>query len=340
MLPDQWSLGIALAVFAAGAAGTVWGGVRLSRLGDQLADSTGWGEALFGTVFLGAATSLSGIVMTAVSAVEGHPGLAYSNAVGGLAAQTTALAVADLWYRRANLEHAAASLFNVFSGVMLIILMAFAAMLSYVPEVAMWGIHAGSPLLIGIYLYGLKVSRAVGANPMWHAEHTSATLTDEPEPEAAASTTTLMLKFGAIAAMVAGAGWAVAQAAAAIVAQTGFTETQVGATLMGVTNALPEIVVSVAAVRRGALTLAVAGVVGGNAFDVLNLAIGDAAYRGGSLYHAANGDQLFVLLTTMFMTAVIVGGQLRREREGPGNIGVESVTILVGYVAAMAIISW
>jgi hypothetical protein len=46
--------------------------------------------------------------MTAVTAASDNPELAYSNAVGGIAAQTTAIAVADLVYWRANLEHAAA----------------------------------------------------------------------------------------------------------------------------------------------------------------------------------------------------------------------------------------
>ena len=39
--------------------------------------------------------------------------LAMSNAVGGIAVQTLFLAIADVAYRRANLEHAAASLHGV-----------------------------------------------------------------------------------------------------------------------------------------------------------------------------------------------------------------------------------
>lgn len=67
-------------------------------------------------VFFGIVTSLSGIMITIVAAGSDQPGLAYSNAVGGIAAQTTAVAVADAFHRRANLEHAAASLSNMLSG--------------------------------------------------------------------------------------------------------------------------------------------------------------------------------------------------------------------------------
>jgi len=48
---------VVVAAFAVAAAATVVCSVRLVRLGDALADRTGWGEALFGAVFFGAATS-------------------------------------------------------------------------------------------------------------------------------------------------------------------------------------------------------------------------------------------------------------------------------------------
>jgi cation:H+ antiporter len=63
------------------------------------------GQAAVGAMFFGVATSLSGIVTTAVAAAADNPELASSNAVGGIAAQTTAIAVADMVYTRSNLEH-------------------------------------------------------------------------------------------------------------------------------------------------------------------------------------------------------------------------------------------
>ncbi|MEU4364232.1 hypothetical protein [Promicromonospora sp. NPDC023987] len=66
---------LAILVFAGAALITVLGSIRLAGLGDVLADRTGWGEAIFGAVFFGVFTSLSGIVMTAVSAADGYPEL-------------------------------------------------------------------------------------------------------------------------------------------------------------------------------------------------------------------------------------------------------------------------
>lgn len=48
-----------------------------------------------------------------------------------------------------------------------------------------------------------------------------------------------------------------------------------------------------AAVHRGAMTLALAGVISGNSMDVLNLAVGDVFYRSGPLCHTAGTGALF-----------------------------------------------
>ncbi|WP_245929051.1 hypothetical protein [Murinocardiopsis flavida] len=147
------------------AAATVVGSVRMAGLGDVLADRTGWGEAVFGAVFFGLATSSSGIVMTAVSAASVQPGLR-------------------------------------------------------------------------------------GAGALW-------------------------AQFIAVGAVVAAGGWIIAEAAEVIVASTGLSAGFVGAVFMGLVNALPETVTAIAAVRRGAMILAVSAVIGGNSLDVLNLAVGE-----------------------------------------------------------------
>jgi cation:H+ antiporter len=334
-----WPLWAIVGVFGLAASLTVIGAIRLSALGDRLADRTGWGEALFGAVLFGAITSLSGIIMTATAAADGRPGLAYSNAVGGIAAQTAALAVADLFLRRVNLEHAAASLSNIFFGTLLVGLLVSAVLVGFTPARTVLAVHPGSVGLIALYLFGLKLAKEVGASPYWTPEKTPETRVDEPQPESARErkqkTSSLLLQFLGIGAVVAVAGWAVATSAGEIGDRTQLSETLVGGVLMGVVNGLPEAITAAAAVKRGALTLAVAAVLGGNAFDVLNLVVGDLFFRGGSLYHAATPDQVFLTLASTLMTVVILLGLLRRQKRGFANIGFESLLVLVLYSGAV-----
>ena len=75
-------------------------------------------QLLLEQFFLGSSTSLSGIVTTINAASQSYVELAISNAVGGIAAQTAFLAIANIFYRKANLEHAAASIANIIQGTL------------------------------------------------------------------------------------------------------------------------------------------------------------------------------------------------------------------------------
>ncbi|MDM4722287.1 cation transporter [Micromonospora sp. WMMA1363] len=337
-----WSPGLSVVVFGVAGGLTVVGSIRLVTLGDALADRTGWGEALFGAVFFGLTTSLSGIVMTVVTAAGDQPQLGYGNAVGGIAAQTTAVAVADAFLRRVNLEHAVASLSNVLFGALLIVLLALALLGSYAPDVTLGGVHPISLAIVGAYLGGLHLIRRSGASPLWQAVATTETLPDVPHDHGRldrSSSTALWGRFAAVGLVVSAGGWAIARAAESLVVVTGLSTGFIGAILMGAVNALPETVTAVAAVRRGAPTLAIAAVLGGNSLDALNLVVGDLAYRSGSIYHAAGPAQLFVTTSALFMTAILLGGLLVRQACGWGRLGFEGILLLASYAAMTLVLA-
>ncbi|MCT2584623.1 sodium:calcium antiporter [Actinophytocola gossypii] len=338
ILTGPWPVGWSVVVFAVAGVLTVVCSVRLVGLGDTLADRTGWGEAFFGAVFFGLATSLSGIVMTGVSAAAGQPELAYSNAVGGIAVQTLAIVAADAAYRRVNLEHAAASEQNLLFGCLLIVLLATALLGSFSPPVTVVGVHPVSLVMVGLYVGGLRLIRDQ-PQPMWRAVTTRESRPDQPaqhDPFDTRTNTSLWAEFAGIAAVVVVGGWAVARAAESLVAATGLSAGFVGGVFMGLINALPETVTAIAAVRRGALTLAIAAVIGGNSLDALNLVVGDAAFRGGSLFHAAGGDQLFLTTAALLMTAVLLGGLLVRQRRGWWRLGFDGVLLTAIYAGTVA----
>jgi cation:H+ antiporter len=131
---------------------------------------------------------------------------------------------------------------------------------------------------------------------------------------------------------------ALAVSGESIVAQTGLSEAAVGVVLTGVGSSLAELVVSISAVRSGALTLAVANVIGGNTFDTLLVGVADVVYRDGSIYAAVGQESALVAAVALVATAVVTLGLLRRERHGVGNIGVESVVVLILYGATVLLV--
>lgn len=314
-------------------------GTRLTGVVDTLADRTGMGEAIAGAVLMGMATSLSGIVLSVTAAWKGQPELAMSNAVGGIAAQTLFLTFADAALRRVNLEHAAASIGNLAQGTLLMCLLGMLLVARYSPEWTLWGIHPVTPLLFLGYVYGLRIIDEVRSQPMWMPRRTRETREDAPDDEAQRySLTRLWGAFAALALLLGVSGWVMEKAATTLATETGMSQTAVGILLTSVATSLPELVTAVAAVRRGALTLAVGGIIGGNAFDTLFAAASDIAYRDGSIYHAVSDQTLLWIALSVLMTAVLLLGLVRREKHGPARIGFESVALVLLYGAGVAMV--
>lgn len=334
--PATWGLTQALIAFSFCAAVIAAAGTRITRVVDQLADRTGIGEAAAGAVLLGAATSLGGSVLSVTAAWNNHPELAVSNALGGIAVQTFFLAVADMVYRRANLEHAAASVPNLMQNGLLICLLAVIMLAPMLPDVTVLGVHPVTPVLFGFYIYGIYLVRLTSESPMWRPFQTRETREDVPDDTTAMpSMARLWGEFLSLMAILGVAGWTLEPSATTIAKETGLGLTAVGVLLTAISTSIPELVTSVAAVRRGALTLAVGGIIGGNAFDTLFTAASDIAYRKGSIYHAMSEDSRFWVALTLLMSGILVMGLIRREREGIGRIGAESMAILVLYIAGV-----
>lgn len=340
MFLTELSLTAAIVVAAACAVVILVMGTKLTKVADQLADRTGIGEALTGAVLLGATTSLPGVVLSVSAAFHDQPELAMSNAVGGIAVQTFFLAIADLVYRRANLEHAAASLPNIMQAALLLLLLTMIALAPLLPDVTIFGAHPVTFVLLASYLYGIRLVHQAGNDPMWRPQQTTETKEDVPEEEETLpSLQRLWLAFLPLAASLATAGYLLERAASRVIQESPLTETSVGLVMTSVTTSLPELVTSVAAVRRGALTLAVAGIIGGNAFDTLFAASSDIAYQGGSIYHATSQSLMTWVLLTILMSAVLIMGLLRREKRGVAGIGVESVTVIAVYALGLFLVT-
>jgi cation:H+ antiporter len=337
--PDTWSLLQACIVFLACAVVIAFAGTRITKVVDQLADRTGMGEAAAGAVLLGASTSLGGSVLSVSAAYNGHAELAVGNALGGIAVQTFFLAIADMVYRRANLEHAAASVANMMQNGLLICLLSIILIAPFLPDVTIAGVHPVTPVLFGAYLYGLYLVRESSQAPMWKPINTKETRQDKPDDTTKMPALfQLWTEFFILMLVLGAAGFILEPSATVIASKTSLTQTLVGVLLTAVSTSIPELVTSIAAVRRGALTLAVGGIIGGNAYDTLFTAASDISYRQGSIFHAMPADTKFWTVLTLLMSGVLMMGLIRRERKGIANIGLESIIIVLLYILGVSLL--
>ena len=339
-MENHLAVSVTLFLFAAGLIGVF--GIRMTHLARELAAATGLGEAFVGAVFIGATTSLSGITASATAAWHGEAGLAVSNSLGGIAAQTLFLVLADLLYRKANLEFAAASVENMMMSAQLMILLCLLFIAFNLPVAGAFAIHPISVLLVLTYLFTLKLLVDTHEKPMWLPRMTQGTVRESKRrggKRSTQSTTRLFLHFAVCAGAVGIAGWLIASSGMAIAEKTGMSAGIMGGIFIAVATSLPELVVALTAIRLGALTLAVGDVVGGNAFDTLFVAVSDFFYRPGPIYAAIGETEVIWLGSAMLMNAVLLMGLMYRERKGIANIGMESALILVIYVCTVVYLS-
>ncbi|XWK89893.1 MAG: sodium:calcium antiporter [Phormidium sp.] len=330
-------LEISIVLFIVSAAVIVVSGTFIAGIADRLAQKTKLGQALMGALFLGFSTSLPGIVTSVTAALGNYPVLALSNALGDIAVQTAFLGIADITYLEANLEYAAASAATLTQGSLLIVLLTIPLLATAYPLINFWGIHPASIGLVVTYIFGLRLVSSAYSSPMWKTQDPEniETLIEEKDNS---SIIKLWVYFILLAAVLAVAGYVVEQAGVTIANSTNLSENAVGSLFTAICTSLPELVTTIAAVQRRAFTLAVSGVLGGNSFDVLVLALCDLADHKGSIYHALTEHQVFLLALTILMTAILLLGLLRREKHGIGNIGFESFLLLLLYLGGFLLV--
>ena len=335
------SLHGSVAVFICAAAVITLCGIRLADCADRLADKTGWGEALMGGLFLAGVTSVPDFAATLTAAADGYAELAIGNILGSMAVNLAFLAVGDLTYRRANLEHAAASSGNLIQAGLFIVLLTIPLLAMLTPTFAVLGVHPATPVLLVAYLFGYHLVLRDLDTPMWQPRQTAQTVVDEPDGQRYRRRTLsgLWFQFALMASLTGAAGWLLMNSAETLVERTPLSQTLVGTLLTAVFTSLPELVTTLAAIRYGALTLAVGNILGTNCFNVLVIAAADVTYRGGSIYHAITGQQLIWSVIAILLTGILLLGMLRRERYGIARMGFESFLVLVVYVgAAMGVV--
>ena len=99
---------------------------------------------------------------------------------------------------------------------------------------------------------------------------------------------------------------------------------------------MPELVVSLAALRMGSLDMAVGNLLGSNVFNMFILGIDDVFYREGSLYNAISPSHLLSVFITIIMTAVVGLGLLfKPKKKQIWLLSLDTFIIALLYMALM-----
>jgi cation:H+ antiporter len=164
---------------------------------------------------------------------------------------------------------------------------------------ALGWIGLSTPLLIGLYFVAMRV---VFSHERQRALNDSESGTS-PVRARAMSLRAAIVRYAAAAVVVVGAAIWLPHLGSELARQTGLGQAFVGSLFVAITTSLPEIVVSLAAVRMGAVDLGVANVLGSNMFNLLILGLDDVFYLPGPLLEHASPAHAVIVAAIVMMNA-------------------------------------
>ena len=294
----------------------LFAGTKLARYGDAIAEKTGLGRIWIGLVLIAVITTMPELVtsMSSVALVSPpSPDLALGTLFGSCMFNLSILALLDILHRstpvltEASLRHIASAGF----GILLI-------------AVAAGGIIAGETLSrlalgwMGIPSIIILILYLVGMRQMFLSErgHRSSTAKTDSLQYKEILAKTAYLRFALAAAAVIGAGIWLAFIGDEIGQTTSWGASFVGSLFLAITTSAPELVVATAALRIGAIDMAVADVLGANMLDITIVFPVDLFYTKGAVLSSVSGSHLITAAVVVVMNFLVIAAlKLQRRRK-------------------------
>ena len=302
-------------------------GRKLSQYGDILADKTGLGKGFIGVILLGAVTSLPELITT-ISSVKfvKEVDLAWGNILGSNLLNLTVLSFCDIFIRKDDVIRVFDK-GNVLTACFSIIITAIAVL----------GIITGRDYVFfnsfSIYTIFILLIYVFGSFILYRNAKKEK-LSQNETNNIDISLQKIVFIFIINAALIVAAGISITYACDEISKITGLGATFVGSLFLALATSLPEIVVSVSAIKLGAISMAGGNILGSNFFNISILGFSDFFYHSGtgSLYTDASHINLLTSTIFIMVTSIIVAGMIYKSEKRFMRFGLDSIAVIILYI--------
>lgn len=286
-------------------------GYALALHGDTISQRTGLSGSWIGMALLATVTSLPELAtgITSVT-IANAPNLALGDALGSCVVNLVFLVVIDFFirkepvWRRASQGHVLAAAFGVvmlgFVLVSLLIGQVQHPGESVTASAAQLGFSLTTPVLLALYLVAMRTVFAYER--------------DNPAPDPVTfdaelpALRTAVIRFALAACLVAGAGIWLPFVATDLAHAMGWNKSFVGSLFVASATSLPELAVTLSALRIGAIDMAIANLLGSNLFNVVIIAVDDLFYRPGVLLASVSPVHAVTASSAITMTGLAMVG--------------------------------
>ncbi|ALQ49983.1 sodium:calcium antiporter [Nitrosomonas ureae] len=284
-------------------------GTRLCRYADVIADKTGLSGSWIGLILLATVTSLPELV-TGVSALTlaNIPNIAVGSLLGSCVFNLAILVVLDYLargeslYRRASSSHILSAGF----GVILIGFVGLNVLL--IDKTTLTIAHLGiyTPAIVLFYIVAMRALYIhERAQVKEFVEQVADRYPDMTLHQA-------YVRYVLSASLVIAAGIYLPFVGAQLAEVMGWHNTFVGTLFIAGITSLPELAVSIAALRMGALDMAIANLLGSNLFNILILALEDIIFVAGPLLTFTSPLHAFSAFSAVIMSGIVIVGLVYR----------------------------
>ncbi len=322
--------------FAACAALIGVAGTKLSRYADVIADKKGLSGSWIGLILLATVTSLPELA-TGISSVTiaDAPNIAVGDILGSCVFNLAILVVLDFLhrgesvYRRANQGHILSASF----GIVVIGLTGLNLLLGEKAAALAIG-HVGAFTPVFVVLYGIAM-RAVFVYERGQTREFVEKIADR-YPQL--TLRRAVGRYAAAAIVIIAAGAWLPFLGVQLASVMAWHKTFVGTLFVAIATSLPELAVTVAALRIGALDMAIANLLGSNLFNIFILALDDLFFLKGPLLSQVSSVHAMSALSALVMTGIFIVGLLYRAQTRVFNavgwisLGLLTVYLLNSYV--------
>lgn len=309
-------------------------GVKLSRYGDIIAEKSGLSRGWVGLILLATVTSLPELVtgLTSVTVAQ-VPDIAVGDIMGSCVFNLLIIVLLDFLYRKESI-YTRARQGNVLSAGYGIALIGFSGfnLLLYrdgsIPSIGHVGLY--TPVIMLLYLLAMR------SLYRYEKEQVNEYVEDRLElhPDMSLKQAIQGYALAAVAVMAAGI-WLpfIAKDLAAVMA---WEQSFVGTLFVAAVTSAPEVVVTVAALRMGAVDLAIGNLFGSNLFNIAILAIDDLFYLPGPLLADVSLAHATSAFSAMMMGGLaVVGLVLRPVSRVFRTVSWISLLLLIIYLLNM-----
>lgn len=319
--------------FLTAAALIFFAGKKLSYYGDLLAEMTGLGKAWIGLILMAGVTSLPELMVgISSSAIVQSADLAAGDILWSCLFNLGILAVMDAFLPKDKPLLANSSQSHVLAAALGLILIAIVGIGLFLPtEFNIWGIGVISVLFMIMYLGSMRLIY----------QYTKREQSDDIHDEIKEHKFTLrqvIIRYIGFASIIVGAALFLPHFAEKIAIMTGLGQSFVGSIFLAISTSLPEIAISIAAIRMGSIDLSVGNLLGSNIFNVFILFIDDIFYTKWRFLSDVSDTNLITVFGIVIMSAIVIIGLTYKSKIKQLILAWDAVAIFLVYIATIVLL--